>query len=64
MSERVRRTWDLYLAGSAYAFDQGLVSVHQVLAGKLDHACRTDTPLTREELLLGVSPPRTARRAA
>ncbi|MCZ7681571.1 MAG: cyclopropane-fatty-acyl-phospholipid synthase family protein [Sandaracinaceae bacterium] len=62
--ERARRTWDLYLAGCAYAFDQGLVGVHQVLAGKLDHARRTDTPLTREELLLGIAPPRSASHAA
>ncbi|HEY8431798.1 MAG TPA: class I SAM-dependent methyltransferase, partial [Sandaracinaceae bacterium] len=62
--ERLLRTWDLYLPGCAYAFERGLVGVHQVLAGKLDGARRTDAPLTREELMLGAQGRRTSTHAA
>lgn len=49
---RILRAWDVYLAGCAHAFDRGLVNVHQILAGYPDAQGRTDTALTREELLL------------
>jgi cyclopropane-fatty-acyl-phospholipid synthase len=50
--ERVLRAWDLYLAGCAQAFLDGVISVHQVLVGKPDAQGRTALPLTREDLLL------------
>jgi cyclopropane-fatty-acyl-phospholipid synthase len=31
-SERVARTWDVYLAGSAEGFERGLLGLHQILA--------------------------------
>ena len=47
-----RRTWELYLAGYAQAFDDGLLAVYQVLAAKpgtraahaptLTHTCEVD----------------------
>ena len=46
--ERVLRIWDLYLAGCAYAFEDGIIGVHQVLAGKLDASGRTAAAFTRE----------------
>jgi cyclopropane-fatty-acyl-phospholipid synthase len=47
-SERTSRIWRLYLAGCAYAFEQGWVSIYQVLASKQTQPGRTALPLTRE----------------
>jgi cyclopropane-fatty-acyl-phospholipid synthase len=47
-SERVARIWRLYLAGCAYAFEQGWVSIYQILASKQTKPGRTALPLTRE----------------
>jgi cyclopropane-fatty-acyl-phospholipid synthase len=47
-SERTARIWRLYLAGCAYAFEQGWVSVYQVLASKQTKPGRTALPLTRD----------------
>jgi cyclopropane-fatty-acyl-phospholipid synthase len=49
--EKTLRAWDLYLAGAAHAFDEGILGVHQVLAAKPDHG-RTAVPLTRNDLLV------------
>lgn len=51
VNARVLRTWDLYLAGCAHAFADGLLGVHQVLAAKPDHG-RTGVPLTRNDLIV------------
>jgi cyclopropane-fatty-acyl-phospholipid synthase len=50
--ERVLRIWDLYLAGCARAFEDGVIGVHQVLAAKPDARGRTQAHLTREEMAL------------
>ena len=47
-SERTARIWRLYLAGCAYAFEQGWVSIYQVLASRQTKPGRTALPLTRE----------------
>ncbi|MGZ5041543.1 MAG: class I SAM-dependent methyltransferase [Usitatibacter sp.] len=47
-SERTARIWRLYLAGCAYAFEQGWVSIYQVLGSKQTKPGRTALPLTRE----------------
>ena len=47
-SERTARIWRIYLAGCAYAFEQGWVSIYQVLASKQTKPGRTTLPLTRE----------------
>jgi cyclopropane-fatty-acyl-phospholipid synthase len=47
-SERTARIWRLYLAGSAYGFEQGWMSIHQVLASKRTRPGRAALPLTRE----------------
>lgn len=52
VSDRVIRTWDLYLAGCAHSFAEGLVGIHQVLAAKPDRQGRTAAPLTRNDLLI------------
>jgi cyclopropane-fatty-acyl-phospholipid synthase len=47
-SERTARTWRLYLAGCAHAFEQRWISIYQVLATKQDRPGLADMPLTRE----------------
>ena len=46
-SERVARIWRLYLAGCAHAFEQGWISIHQILASKQRKPGRTELPMTR-----------------
>jgi cyclopropane-fatty-acyl-phospholipid synthase len=47
-SERTARIWRLYLAGCAHAFEQGWVSIYQVLASKQEKPGRSELPMTRE----------------
>ena len=47
-SERTARIWRIYLAGCAYAFEQGWVSIYQVLASKQTNPGLTALPLTRD----------------
>ncbi len=47
-SERTARIWRIYLAGCAHAFEQGWVSIYQILASKQTRPGRADLPLTRE----------------
>jgi cyclopropane-fatty-acyl-phospholipid synthase len=47
-SERVARIWRLYLAGCAHAFEQGWISIYQILASKQKKPGRTGLPLTRD----------------
>ena len=46
-SERIARIWRLYLAGCAHAFEQGWISIYQVLATKQAKPGRAGMPLTR-----------------
>jgi cyclopropane-fatty-acyl-phospholipid synthase len=46
--ERTARIWRLYLAGCAHAFDQGWISIYQVLATRRAEPGPTGLPLTRE----------------
>ena len=46
--ERVTRIWRLYLAGCAHAFEQRWISIHQVLASRMESPGRADLPLTRD----------------
>ena len=46
--ERTARIWRLYLAGCAYGFEQGWMSIHQVLASKRTRPGRAALPLTRD----------------
>lgn len=52
--ERVLRVWDLYLPGCAQAFEDGVLGVDQILAGRTDERGRVRTGLTRRETLLHV----------
>ena len=45
--ERTARTWRLYLAGCAHAFEQGWISIYQILATKQTKPGRSAMPLTR-----------------
>jgi len=47
-SERTARIWRLYLAGCARAFEQGWISIYQVLATRRAEPGLTGLPLTRE----------------
>ncbi len=53
-SERCYRVWRLYMAGSAFYFEEGSIGVDQVLAG-LRHA-PLQLPMTREDLYLPQGP--------
>jgi len=45
--ERTARTWRLYLAGCAHAFDERWISIYQILATKQAQPGRSTMPLTR-----------------
>jgi cyclopropane-fatty-acyl-phospholipid synthase len=47
-SERTARIWRIYLNGCAYAFEQGWISVYQILASRQTKPGRTALPLTRD----------------
>jgi len=47
-SEKTARIWRVYLAGCAHAFEQGWVSIYQVLASRQGVPGRTALPLTRD----------------
>jgi cyclopropane-fatty-acyl-phospholipid synthase len=47
-SERTARIWRIYLAGCAHAFEQGWISIYQVLATRRAKPGRTALPLTRD----------------
>jgi len=47
-NERTARIWRLYLAGCAYGFEQGWMSIHQVLASRRTRPGGTALPLTRD----------------
>jgi cyclopropane-fatty-acyl-phospholipid synthase len=51
VSDRTLRIWDLYLAGCARAFEDGIVGVHQVLVAKPDIDGSIRAPLTRAQML-------------
>ena len=46
--QRTARIWRLYLAGCAHAFEQGWISIYQVLASRQAQPGKTDLPLTRD----------------
>ncbi len=46
--ERIARIWRIYLAGCAHAFDEGWVSIYQVLASRQTLPGKTALPLTRD----------------
>ena len=46
--ERTARIWRVYLAGCAHAFEQGWISIYQILATKQTKPGRAAMPLTRE----------------
>jgi cyclopropane-fatty-acyl-phospholipid synthase len=47
-SERTARIWRLYLAGCAHAFEQGWISIYQVLASRQGKPGPAELPLTRD----------------
>jgi cyclopropane-fatty-acyl-phospholipid synthase len=51
VDEETWRTWQLYLAGSAVAFEEGSLNLHQVLFTK--KGARAAVPMTRADLFLG-----------
>jgi cyclopropane-fatty-acyl-phospholipid synthase len=51
--ERTARIWRLYLAGSAHAFEQGWISIYQVLGSRMERPGRAELPITREWMYRG-----------
>jgi cyclopropane-fatty-acyl-phospholipid synthase len=49
VGEERYRTWRIYMAGSAHAFDRGWLSLWQLLAGRPHGDGRLPHPLTRED---------------
>ena len=49
VGEERYRTWRIYMAGSAHAFDRGWLSLWQLLAGRPHDDGRLPHPLTRED---------------
>jgi cyclopropane-fatty-acyl-phospholipid synthase len=47
VGEKRYRTWRIYMAGSAHAFDRGWISIFQILAGKPLSDGKLPYPLTR-----------------
>jgi cyclopropane-fatty-acyl-phospholipid synthase len=47
-SDRTARIWRVYLAGCAHAFEQGWISIYQILATRQTKPGRAAMPLTRE----------------
>jgi cyclopropane-fatty-acyl-phospholipid synthase len=50
VGEKAYRIWRIYMAGSAYAFERGWMSVYQIVAGKPLARGELALPLTREHL--------------
>ncbi|MCY1535711.1 hypothetical protein D9M68_711260 [compost metagenome] len=50
MPEQALRIWRLYLAGCAYGFARGWMSLHQILAVKPHDDGSHDLPWTRADL--------------
>ena len=50
IGEERYRTWRIYMAGSAHAFERGWMSIYQVLAGKPCADGSLSLPLTREHV--------------
>ncbi len=44
------RTWRIYMAGSAHAFERGWLSIYQILAGRPLENGRVPVPLTRDHI--------------
>ena len=48
VTDRTLRIWRAYLAGSAYGFAQGWMSIHQLLGSRQARPGATEVPLTRD----------------
>jgi cyclopropane-fatty-acyl-phospholipid synthase len=51
VGEKAYRTWRIYMAGSAHAFEQGWISVHQMLAAKSAGPGFSAQPWNRDHML-------------
>jgi cyclopropane-fatty-acyl-phospholipid synthase len=50
VGEKRFRTWRIYMAGSAHAFDRGWISIFQILGTKPPADGSVPYPLTREHI--------------
>jgi cyclopropane-fatty-acyl-phospholipid synthase len=48
VNDRTLRIWRAYLAGSAYGFAQGWMSIYQLLGSRQARPGASDVPLTRD----------------
>lgn len=52
VGENRYRIWQIYMGGSAHAFERGWISIFQVLAAKPHHDGAIAYPLTREHVYI------------
>lgn len=50
VGEKAYRVWRLYMAGSAFGFERGWISLYQILAGRPEEKGVLPLPLTREHI--------------
>ena len=55
VGEKAYRTWRIYMAGSAHAFERGWISVHQLLAAKHAEPGLSPQAWSRDHMLQGPS---------
>jgi cyclopropane-fatty-acyl-phospholipid synthase len=53
VSEKCYRIWRIYMAGSAYGFERGWMSIYQILAGKPLRGGSLELPATRDYIYAG-----------
>ena len=53
IGEKKYRIWRIYMAGSAYAFDNGWLELWQVLAGKAMDGKQPNYPYSRDYIYAG-----------
>ncbi|MGZ5115865.1 MAG: class I SAM-dependent methyltransferase [Burkholderiales bacterium] len=56
VGEKNYRIWQIYMAGSAWAFERGWLSIYQLLAGRPDPSGKLCYPLTREHIYVAKTP--------
>ncbi len=64
VGERAYRICRIYMAGSAFAFERGWISVYQVLAGRPHSNGELPYPPTREHLYHDLTPPHATGRSS
>ena len=64
VGEKIFRIWRIYMAGSAYAFERGWLSIFQVLAARPYEGGATALPLTRDYIYPTSTQPQKLRQVS